>query len=103
MANEFISRENEDKLGVALNQDTVTLTNISTEYSWTVPNHTKRIVFKLRTLDVAFLYGWASGDLNITVPPGFVRDIADIHLVGRTLYFQCNDAAGKVVEIEYYT
>ena len=100
--NEYISREAEAKLGKVLTQATVSLSSQSTEGSFTVPDHTKRIVFKMRTIDFAFVYGWATGSLNITIPPGFVRDISDIHLVGRTLFLQCNEAAGTIIEIETY-
>ena len=102
MANEYISRENMQRLGVIPNTDTLSLTLADTEYSYTVVDGTKRLIFKLRTQDGDVTYGWATGARNVTIPAGFVRDISDVHLVGRTLYVSCN-FAGKTLEIEYYT
>ena len=103
MADEYISRENGDRLGIVPNTTTQTLTNANTEYSVAITDHTKRLILKMRTLDNDFQYGWATGQLNMTVPAGFVRDISDIHLVGRTLFLKCADVAGKIIEIEYFT
>jgi len=86
MSGEFISRENLDRLGIAPTTTTLTLTLSGTEYTYTVPDHTKRLVIKMRTLDNDFKYGWETGQLNMTVPAGFVRDFSDVHFVGKTLY-----------------
>lgn len=98
----FISRENLDRLGVAPAQDTKILTLQSTEYSWTVPDGCKRVVFGLRSGSYSLKYGWATAELNFTVPAGAFRDVSDIYLVSQTLWFKCDDAAGEVVEIEYF-
>ena len=98
----LISRENEDKLGRTPATDTVTLTLQSTEYTFAVPSGTKLLAIKMRTIDFDFVYGWATAELNITVAAGERRTIDMINLVDKTLYLQCNDAAGKTIEIEYF-
>ena len=99
---EYLSRENEQRLGVIPATDTLSLTLANTEYSWAVPSRVKRLIFKLRTQDGEISYGWVAGTRNITLPAGYVRDFSDVHLVGRTLYVSC-DLAGKTLEIEYLT
>lgn len=103
MANEYISTENEQKLGVIPSTTTQTLTLQNTEYEVVLTARTKRLIMKMRTQDFDFQYGYATGALNMTIPAGFVRDISDIHLVGRSLFLKCADAAGKVIEIETFT
>ena len=101
MADEFLSRENEQRLGVIPASTTLSLTLASTEYSYAIPTATKRLIFKLRTQDGEITYGWVAGTRNITLPAGYVRDLSDINFVGRTLYVSC-DLAGKTLEIEYF-
>mgnify|MGYP001572364151 CR=1 FL=1 len=98
----FISRENEEKLGRIPATDTLTLTAQSTEYSYAIPSGTKILAFKLRTIDNDVVYGFATGALNLTLNAGERRTIDNINLVDRTLFVQCNQAAGKVLEIEYW-
>lgn len=100
--NRLISTENEQQLGRSPGTDTVTLTNQSTEYTYSVPSGTKILVIKTRTIEFDIVYGWATGALNITVNAGERRVIDRINLVDKTLYLQCNQAAGVVVEIEYF-
>lgn len=102
MSDEYISRENYQRLGVIPATDTVSMTLANTEYSFAIPTGTKRLIFKLRTLDGEVSYGYTAGARNMTIPAGFVRDISDINWVGRTLYVSC-DLAGKTLEVEYYT
>ena len=90
------------RLGVTPATTTLSLTTADTEYSFTIVDNTKRLIFKLRTQDGEVRYGWVTGSRNVTIPAGFVRDISDVHLVGRTLFVSCN-LAGTTLEIEYYT
>ena len=103
MGEVFISREVRDRTSVDPDQDTLTLTNSSTEYTFTVPEKCKKIIFGMRSADADFLYGWATGELNITVRAGSYRIVEGVYLTGETLYFRCNDAAGKIIEIESWT
>ena len=89
------------RLGVTPATTTLSLTTADTEYSYTVPDGTKRLIFKLRTLDGDVTYGWATGARNMTISAGFVRDISDINFVARTLFVSCN-LADKILEIETY-
>src|SRR3990167_975446 len=100
----FISREALAKLGIDPAQDTLTLTALSTEYSFSVPTGTKRIIFGMRSGSFGFQYGWATGQLRFSVPAGVFRDVSDVYLVGETIYFQTADAgaAGSIIEIEYW-
>jgi hypothetical protein len=101
----FISREQFAKLGVAPAQKTLTLTLANTEYSTTVPIGTKRVIFGLRSGSYSFRYGWVTTETNFTVPAGAFRDVSEIHLddtAVTTIYFICPDAAGEILEIEYW-
>ena len=98
----FISRENEEKLGRIPSTDTLTLTNQSTEYSIAILTGTKILAFKMRTIDFDAVYGFATGALNLTLNAGERRTIDNINLVDRTLFLRCNQAAGKIIEIEFW-
>lgn len=100
----FISRENLDKLGVDPVQNTVTLTSIDTEFSFTVPDNTVRLIFGMRSGSFNFQYGWATGALEFTVPAGAFRDISDVYLVGETIFFTVGAGGiNSVIEIESWT
>ena len=99
----FLSRENLDKLGIIPAQDIKTLTNSATEYTFAIPDGTKRLIFGMRSGNYNFQYGWATGALNFTVPAGSYRDMDQIHLISQTLYLKCNDSAGEIIEIEFFT
>ncbi len=99
---DLLSRETLQRLGVTPASTTLTLTLSATEYTYTIPDGTKRLIFKLRSGSYDFQYGWATGQLNITVPASVVRDMSDINLDSKTLFVKCNDAAGQVLEIEYF-
>lgn len=96
----FISRENIEKLGTIPTQATLTLTTAGTQYSYTIPDGTKRLIFGLRSGSFTFTYGFVDGTRNFTVPAGVFRDISDVHLNGRTLYVSCADSGGQTLEIE---
>lgn len=98
----MISRENDQRLGRSGASDTVTLTDANTEYTWDAPSGTKKIILKLRTFDADFSWGFATGELNLTVIAGTTGIIDGVYLVDQTLYFSCT-TAGKVVEILYFT
>lgn len=102
MGEVFISRENIAKLGLDPAQEPLTLTDANTEYSFEIPDGTKRLIIGIRSGGYSFRYGWATGNMNFTVPAGAFRDISDVHLVGKTLYAICPDAAGQILEIEYF-
>ena len=89
-----------EKLGIDPTQTTVSLTNANTEYSYTVPDKTVRLVFRLRNaFDIS--YGWATGERVFTLPAGSFRDISDVILTTKVLYFSCAEA-GQTVEVEYF-
>ncbi len=98
----FISRENMEKLGIAPATTTLALTLSATEYAYTIPEGTKRLIFGLRSGSYAFTYGWATGVRNITVPAGSYRIVENVYLAGKILYVSCADAAGQTLEIEYW-
>ena len=98
----FISRENVEKLGLDPVQTTVALTVAGTEYSFTVPDGTKRLIFGLRSGSYSFQYGWATSALNFTVPAGVFRDVSDVHMNGKTLFIKCADASSQTLEVEYW-
>ena len=98
----FISRENLDRLGLDPTQTTLALTTAGTEYSFTVPDNTKRLIIGLRSGAYNFTYGWVTTTRNFTVPAGVYRDISDVYLVGKTLFVSCADASAQTLEIEYF-
>jgi|GEM_PF-1643932 len=84
-----------------------TLTNADTEYSVTLPDHTKKLTFQCRTADdirFAFEPGKVATPTEpyITLKANSTYDEKDLDLVGKTLYLACS-VAGKVVEILVYT
>ena len=89
-------------MGILPGTDTVSLTTINTEYTYSVPSGTKILVIKLSTIDFAVKYGWATGATNITLAAGERRTIDNIHLVDQTLYLKCTEASGVTIEIEYF-
>ena len=99
----FISREVLARVGIDGTQDTKTLTLANTEYSWTVPDNVKRLIFGMRSGNTSFRYGWSTGATNFTVPTGAFRDCSDVYLVGKTLFLICPDNAAEVIELEYWT
>lgn len=101
-----ISRETRDNV-VLLPGTTssVTLTLSGTEYTFSVPASTKKIGFQLRTQAYDLKYAWASGGVFITIPagsPGFFLNDVNATKEGATLYLKCDDAAGQIVDIDYY-
>lgn len=99
----FISREALARVGIDGANTTQTLTNANTEYSYTVPDNVKRLIFGMRSGSYSFRYGWSAGQTNFTVPAGAFRDLSDVYLVSQTLYLICPDAAGETIELEYWT
>lgn len=100
----FISRENLDKLClVGDSGDTVSLTTANTEYSYTIPNNTKRLVFGLRSGLYDIRYGWATGETNLTLRAGSYRIVEDVYLVSQTLFVICPDAGSQTLEIETWS
>ncbi len=96
-----LSREQQD-ISVTPAYNSETLTDAATEYSWTIPEKVKKLVFHIRTLDEDLKYSFTSGGPYIVLPAGAVRIIDHVLLESKTLYLQCDDAVGKVVDIEYW-
>lgn len=90
-------------MGINPAYDSKTLTNQTTQYSWTVPEKTKKLAFHIRTLDYDLKYSFTTGGPYIIVPAGGSRILDNVYLEGKTLYLQCDGAAGKVVDIESWT
>lgn len=85
----------------------VTITNADTEYSFTVPEGTKKIEVHLRSQDedVTVRRAWVTGKVATPVSPyqsfnGAQEWVAEgLNLIGKTLYFACSEAS-QVLEIE---
>lgn len=82
----------------------LTLTSANTEYSQALPDDTREVTIKTRTmaseLKLAFVEN-ESGTKYQTIPVGASKTITEKYLKGLTLYVQSPDA-GVVVEIEVW-
>lgn len=100
-----ISRNSLEVTGRTPTTDSVTLTLVSTEYTFSLPAKCVQFGIQLRTGAYDLKYAYATGGVFMVVPAGspggFVNDIhtGDGTL---TLYLKCDDAAGQIVDITYW-
>ena len=79
----------------------VTMTSANTEYSYTIPNQTTKLFFKLRGTAATAKLTWTesgSGTTYLTIPAGGTFVLDNVFFVGKTLYFQ-SATASQVAEI----
>ena len=86
----------------------VDMATANTEYSFTFPEQTKRVMISLRSPNNLF-YSWQQGQVAgpsgnyLSLLPGASRSMNDIQFdFGDTLYFS-SDTDSQVLEIEYWT
>jgi len=88
--------------------ENVAMTLANTEYSYTLPVHTRIFSLRLRDPDNAFKVSFeagTSGTEYVTVPGGaeiYQNSMYTVDHTPVTLYFQCT-VAGQVAEIVYWT
>lgn len=87
---------------------TVTLANLNTEYSWTIPANCVGLSFQCRdATDILFAFATPGvvGGTYATLKSGTAYTLPDEVTLNNsqvpTLYFACG-SAGKIVEIVYY-
>ena len=100
-----ISRNSLEVTGRTPTTGSVTLTSASTEYTVAFPAKCVQIGFQLRGQAYDLKYAHATGGVFIIVPAGSPgRFMNDIHTGDDTLtiYFKCDDAAGQIVDYEYW-
>jgi len=98
-----LSTEQRAVTSVSVTENYKTLTLQNTEYSVTIPEKTQQLFFHIRTLDFDLEYAFTSGGPYRKVPAGATREITKVFLEGKVLYLRCADAAGKVVDYEFWT
>lgn len=82
----------------------VAMTTGGTEYSYTIPANTKKILFKERSggNSVKFCFtASASATTYVTLPAGSTKYLEGAWLTGLTLYFQSANS-GLVLELEIW-
>lgn len=90
--------------------DTPIIANVSAplaniEYSYAIPAGTGKIIIKSRPQDAIIKYAWTSGQSGtqyMSIGYGVTKEITDISLNGKTLYFQVSKP-GYVLEIETWS
>lgn len=92
-------------MGTILTEDILTLTLQNTEYSYVLPNSVKALTFRLRSgnYDLRYSFQALSAGKYRTLASGSSYSRENVELDGKTLYFNCPDAAGEIVELEIWT
>lgn len=100
-----LSRENFHRTGVSPVSDSITLTNSATEYTYTPPVDTKKLWFQMRNASYDLKWAFGSGGVFIVAPAGSTGVFLEgIYLDGtQILYLKCDDAAGQIIDILYWT
>ena len=101
-----ISRHNLEILGRTPTTDSVTLTLADTEYTFAFPARCVKYRIQLRGSLYDLKYAHASGGVFMVIPagsPGLTEEFINTGDDTRTVYLKCTDAAGQIVDIEYYT
>jgi len=88
-----------------LTEEIVTLTLANTQYTYVLPANTKALSFRIRSGSYDLRYGYSAlaGGNYRTLAAGASYNRENLDLTGATLYLNCPDAAGEIVEIEIWT
>jgi hypothetical protein len=91
--------------GTMLTEDTLTLTNANTQYTYVLPGGVKALSFRLRSGDYALQHSFQalSEGKYRTLPAGVAYNRENIDIDVKTLYFRCVDNAGEIIELEIWT
>jgi hypothetical protein len=90
--------------------DTPVIANVSallanTEYSYIIPDGTGKLSIKVRPSDAIIKYSWNAGQSGtnyITIGYGVEREIVDVNMVGKTIYFQVSKP-NRTIEFESWS
>lgn len=97
------SNDNVQKATV-VTETTVTLTLANTQYTYVLPANLKALSFRMRSgnYDLRYAYEPLAGGNYRTLPAGASYNREGIDLSGKTLYLNCVDGAGEIIELELW-